>query len=970
MTQFSDDYLYSLKNVGKTYNADRKPALWIDRLQIPKNKIVVILGNSGSGKTTLLNLLGLLDRPDPPAPPRIQAPPPEIFCSALNGVKNIAAVRSGLTSLRRGTFGFIFQEGYLLGNLSNRINAQVPLFINGLKIDDAYVARLCECFGIEKDMLERVPAGLSGGEQQRLSVVRSMIHNPKIILADEPTSNIGHAMGMNVMKSLKEWRKSGEDRSLIWVTHNVEQSAEYSDYLIFLRDGKVIECRENPRDPDVIYKILLNVKDEDASCKWTENGVRGQCADQSRNLDNVSDFGIDQNVDDYTGPKDIPTTKGPQGEDGVYGVRQEAHKTVAKWLKLYGAYNKRQDEDRPLGATQEQEDDHHELRDGDRTTEETPEHGNGHPEPQADDGTKEKATEHGNGPPELRDGDGATEGATVHGYRLPEPLEDDGTTEEAPELGQGHPELQEDDGTAEEAPEHGRGQPEPQDDDGTAEEAPEQGHRRPEPREDEGTTEDETPMRPSRNSLPFVNMASFIFLFALSDIFPKCAGPRKRWPFQKLFGRRNSQALNMATLFIMLLFSLFFLNISFSLENYFRVSISDPRINSITVSGKINSSAALDLSDMDRLSTLVWAKKQGLLSETIVSKEIMEKEDMVYIEDATLGAFGSKDWGHDYYLAEKLQLSMLSGRKTTSLDTVVMNVNDPILTKYFVLEGDILKEMKTSETSIRDLYLQNYKLAQDKPGVVMTREALTKELGYSRVPETVEVDFMSKKERFPVLGVVEALPFWGKVLIAEGWQNALYMKRGSVTDPIPGYQRITVYISDMIKDGLPLCNAILSSGYKTSEDFKSRLEWIKNLTDFVLLFSVIAGISVLLIGCGALFASYAQAVEKKKREIGVLMANGIKRTHLHFIFFSELVVSVSISLAFAVGGYHVLNRLLKWYMTKKLALDARFSEIFALPGDVWWILTTVTLLMTGLSVIIAVHLIVKDKPADILKKTN
>ena len=119
--QKSIEPLFHLKNIQKKYPSEKKHALNIKELKIPGNSLVAIIGYSGSGKTTLLNILGLLDRPD-------ENPDAEL----LYNQENLLQIKN-TSKFRRMTYGFVFQEGYLLNNFTGIQNINIPLYINGFK---------------------------------------------------------------------------------------------------------------------------------------------------------------------------------------------------------------------------------------------------------------------------------------------------------------------------------------------------------------------------------------------------------------------------------------------------------------------------------------------------------------------------------------------------------------------------------------------------------------------------------------------------------------------------------------------------------------------------------------------------------------------------------------------------------------------------------------------------------------------
>ncbi|KPA13184.1 bacitracin ABC transporter ATP-binding protein [Candidatus Magnetomorum sp. HK-1] len=157
--------------------------------------------------------------------------------------------------LRRQNFGFVFQESYLLNNLTNQINIQIPLFINGLSVQDNHLKKLINEFTLKNEMLSRRPSELSGGEAQRMAVIRAIVHSPKLILADEPTSNIPFKLGLDIFQFFTQWCHQDEERSLIWVTHNIEQAKVYGEHFIHLKDG-IVEKQYDKQ------KAINNVSDK------------------------------------------------------------------------------------------------------------------------------------------------------------------------------------------------------------------------------------------------------------------------------------------------------------------------------------------------------------------------------------------------------------------------------------------------------------------------------------------------------------------------------------------------------------------------------------------------------------------------------------------------------------------------------------------------------------------------------------
>ncbi|MCB8927832.1 MAG: ATP-binding cassette domain-containing protein [Ardenticatenaceae bacterium] len=196
-------------------------------LAIEPGEFVALVGPSGSGKSTLLNLLGGLDRPSTG----------ELW---LNGTALHTATEAERTLHRRQRIGFIFQSFNLLPRLTAVENVAIPLMLSGVSLAEreARAKALLEKVGLGH-RLDHYPTELSGGEQQRTAVARALIHNPSLILADEPTGNLDSKTGEEVMALLKELNRE-QGITLIVVTHDDEVAA-YADRIVKLRDGHIVE---------------------------------------------------------------------------------------------------------------------------------------------------------------------------------------------------------------------------------------------------------------------------------------------------------------------------------------------------------------------------------------------------------------------------------------------------------------------------------------------------------------------------------------------------------------------------------------------------------------------------------------------------------------------------------------------------------------------------------------------------------
>ena len=217
------------KGVTKVYGegATRVEALRGVDLELHPGELLMIVGPSGSGKTTLISILaGILD-------------PTEGECVVLG--QNLHEMKnSELTHFRGKHIGFVFQAFNLIPMLSASENVAVPLLLSGMSNVEAEkkADELLIRFGLDQER-HRSPTDLSGGQQQRVAIARSTIHNPDLIVCDEPTSSLDHETGVKVMELLRE-EVLKKKRSLVIVTHDA-RIFEYADRIVKLDDGKIIE---------------------------------------------------------------------------------------------------------------------------------------------------------------------------------------------------------------------------------------------------------------------------------------------------------------------------------------------------------------------------------------------------------------------------------------------------------------------------------------------------------------------------------------------------------------------------------------------------------------------------------------------------------------------------------------------------------------------------------------------------------
>jgi lipoprotein-releasing system ATP-binding protein len=199
-------------------------------LALARGEVVAIVGASGSGKSTLLHLLGALDAPTGG----------EIL---LDGTAYGSLADGALASFRNRRLGFVFQFHHLLREFSALENVMMPLRIAGWSVPRARsrAEELLASVGLAGRMTHR-PAALSGGEQQRCAVARALVHDPALVLADEPTGNLDHANGVMLADLFFRLARELETAVMI-VTHN-RQLAQRADRILLLEDGRLSPVKE------------------------------------------------------------------------------------------------------------------------------------------------------------------------------------------------------------------------------------------------------------------------------------------------------------------------------------------------------------------------------------------------------------------------------------------------------------------------------------------------------------------------------------------------------------------------------------------------------------------------------------------------------------------------------------------------------------------------------------------------------
>ena len=228
------DSVLSTRNLTKTYGSGstRFDALKGVTIEIAEGESVAIVGKSGSGKSTLMHILALLDTPTSG----------EVM---VDGTDASRLRGSRLNTLRNRTFGFVFQQFFLTPNTSVLDNVMLPLKIARIGSKERKRRALAALEQLElSDKAKNKTTDLSGGQKQRAVIARSLVNNPRIIFADEPTGNLDSTTG-GVVEDLLFELNVEHGITLVIVTHDEELAAR-ADRRIYLRDGVVVDAIDAP----------------------------------------------------------------------------------------------------------------------------------------------------------------------------------------------------------------------------------------------------------------------------------------------------------------------------------------------------------------------------------------------------------------------------------------------------------------------------------------------------------------------------------------------------------------------------------------------------------------------------------------------------------------------------------------------------------------------------------------------------
>lgn len=246
--------ILKVENLKKSYQVrggertDRTEVLKGISFEIDEKEFVAIMGRSGGGKTTLLKVLGMIE----------YATEGKLF---FKGEDTDYMKSNDMDDLRRNGIGYIFQDYYLLDSLTVRENMVLPMALDNA--DPELMEQKAEEYAAHYNMthlLDKKPCDLSGGEKQRVAICRALIHNPDLILADEPTGNLDSKSGKVVIDALMNINEN-DGKTILMVTHDPKM-ASYCNRVIFFKDGLILDEIHKTGDRESFFHQILDKMEE------------------------------------------------------------------------------------------------------------------------------------------------------------------------------------------------------------------------------------------------------------------------------------------------------------------------------------------------------------------------------------------------------------------------------------------------------------------------------------------------------------------------------------------------------------------------------------------------------------------------------------------------------------------------------------------------------------------------------------
>ena len=224
--------IIKVRHLSKIYKSEMMETVALDDVsfEIKEGEFVAIMGPSGSGKSTLMHILGALDKPTKGE-------------YILDGEKVENLNDDELSEIRNKKIGFVFQAFNLLPRTTTLKNVMLPMAYGGVpqKEREEIAKKYLKMVGLG-DRMKHTSNQISGGQQQRVAIARSLVMNPALIMADEPTGNIATSQAEEIMEIFQNLNDEG--RTIVMITHEAD-IAEHAKRIILIRDGKIVSDKKN-----------------------------------------------------------------------------------------------------------------------------------------------------------------------------------------------------------------------------------------------------------------------------------------------------------------------------------------------------------------------------------------------------------------------------------------------------------------------------------------------------------------------------------------------------------------------------------------------------------------------------------------------------------------------------------------------------------------------------------------------------